>query len=149
MADFDVQVRLRSVAGATMLDLHDHAAGLCLRDGVELADEVWARDEETSRYLDGHAETHATLESGRLLVRVRIEGGSWPQVEQRRLAIRLAYINAPSFLLDWSAEGVTQTFRANRPDVANLGTSSVDLMNKVRTIQLSFPVQPNPTIAGV
>lgn len=149
MSDFDVVGRLRTLAGDLMFDMHDHDAGYCLRSPIELADEVWVRDVEESRYLDGDAETHARLAAGRIVVGVHLDGVSWVQVEQRRLALRAAYISVPAFLLDVTLEGVTQTFRANRPDVSSLSVESGDLGVKRRTVQLSFPVQPNPTVTGV
>lgn len=149
MSDFEVVCRLRTLAGALMFDLHDHDAGYCLRSPIEMTDELWVRDVEESRYLDGNAETHARLAAGRIVVGSRIEGTSWVEVEQRRLAIRAAYIAVPQFLLDVTLEGVTQTFRANRPDVSSLEVDSVNLLLKRRTISLTFPVQPNPTVTGV
>ena len=149
MTDLDVVFRLRSLAGVEMIDLHDHAAGYCPRSPIDVPDEMWERDVEESRYLDGFAETHSRLAGGVLVVDLRIDGSSWAQVQQRRLAVRAAYVSAPVFLVDLTLEGVTYTFRANRPDVSGLAVRNTDLARAVQTVRLSFPVQPNPALTGV
>lgn len=148
--DFEVVCRLRSLDGVTTLfELHDHAAGYDVMAPVEMPDEAWSRLSAESPYVDGEFETAARLAGGRLSVSVKISGESWVQVEQRRLAARAAYVSAPSFLLDVTLEGVTQTFRANRPDVSSLSVDTSDLYVKDRVIVLSFPVQPNSTVTGI
>jgi hypothetical protein len=136
------------LAGATLIDLHDHAGGYDVLAPVEFPDEAWSRLTVESPYVDGEFETAARLAGGRVSVGVLVEGVTWAQVETRRLAIRSAYLAHPSFLLDVTLEGVTQTFRANRPDVSSLGVAPADMARKERRFTLSFPVQPNPTVTG-
>ena len=148
MSDLEVVCRLRSLAGATLIDLHNHVNGYDILAPVDFSDESWVRMTTSSPYVDGEFETAARLSGGRVSVGVRIQGATWAQVETRRLAVRAAYVSLPTFLLDVTLEGVTQTFRANRPDVSSLAVAPVDMARKVRRIMLTFPVQPNPTVTG-
>lgn len=149
MSDFVVVVRVRNLAGTLLFDLHDHANGYEVLSPLSMPEEAWRRLVTTSPYVDGSAETTAALDAGRLEVQMKITGSSWAQVETRRLAARASWINMPSFLLEVNLEGVTQTFRANRPDVTSLQVEASHLLRKVRLFVLTFPVQPNPTITGV
>lgn len=150
MSDFEVVCRLRSLDGATtLIQLHDHAAGYDILGPIEVSGEAWSRQTTSSLYVDGEFPTAERLAGGTVSVAVLIQGATWPIVEARRLAIRAAYIALPTFLLDVTLEGVTQTFRANRPDVSSLAVAPSDLHLKERALTLSFPVQPNAVTTGV
>ena len=53
MSDFAIQVRLKTLAGATLYDLHDEANGLEVLAPIGMSSEQWRRSVETGRYVDG------------------------------------------------------------------------------------------------
>jgi hypothetical protein len=149
MSDFAIQVRLKTLAGSTLYDLHDEANGLEVLAPIGMSSEQWRRAVETGRYVDGSDETSAVLDSSELVVRLLVSGATWPQAEARFMAARAAWIDEPNFLVDVIVEGVTTSWRANRPDWGSSDLDVEDVMNRQRIYTLTFPVQPSPTMSGV
>ena len=148
MAQFDIAVNVRDLAGNLVLALEDEANGFWIRgDGLPAEERRWLRRESTSPWVDGAALDGARVDQNEVSLLVKVFGPTWADVETRMQALRDA-TSAPAWLLEVAAEGVSKVWRAGPVDVLVPPTSTTDLLNKRRFVVLTFPVQPTPTVTG-
>ena len=149
MAEFDIALNIRNLAGGLVLALEDEANGYWVRGGGLPAEERRnLRREARSPWVDGASDIGSTLDRTEVSVLVKVFGPTWAAVEGRLQAL-LDATSADSWLLEQSVEGVTKVWRAGPVDVLVPPTSTSDLLNRRRYVVLSFPVQPTPTVTGV
>lgn len=140
----DLTLRILNSAGVLVLDLN--AGGY---SGIVLPDQerVWRRVTTTSPWVDGDDVGHETLAAQTLSLKVRVRGATWAQVETRRRALVDA-LETPRFLLAIGADGVVETWRATRADTVSPRPPDA-VVNRMRVVTASVPVQPTPTVTGL
>ena len=142
----DITLRVRDAAGGVVLDL---CSGGYYATAAPAHEETWRRDRVTSPWVDGDGAsgTPDTLDSQRIPLTVRIEGATWVEVEQRRLALKSA-TTQPLWFLEVASEGVSFTYRAGRADSTSPFTTA-DVADRRRVVSMTVPVQPTPAVTGV
>lgn len=142
----DLTVRALDETGALLLDLNTGGYKAVI---LPAASRTWKRRTVGSPFVDGAHEVGAVLDGTVLDVQVRVRGTSWGQVETLRHALVTALCDGdPVWLLQVAKEGVTETWRCDRPDITSDSPAS-DVANRMRLIVLQVPAQPVPTIVGV
>lgn len=145
--DFDLAVRIIGADGVTILaDLNDHDAGLSVMRPFTYPEENLRETRDTAPRVDGSFPQAVAFDDSFLLVRCRVRGSSWVQVETRWETVRAAYLTDPVFYLETELAGVTRRWRAERPNVTPEDIDAFALRNLWLTYQLRFRVQPNPTV---
>ena len=144
MENPDITIRVRDAAGNEVLDL---CAGGYSATAAPAYEETWRREVVTSQFVDGDSSLRETLDAQRIPLTVRIEGASWAEVEQRRLALKDA-TTQPLWFLEVFAEGVSFTYRAGRADSSSPFTTA-DVADRRRMVSMTVPVQPTPAVTGV
>jgi len=143
-------VRIRDLTGVLVLDLAVASDGTGYEldiDGVRPSQTVWRRKTSTSPWVDGYSPDVVSKDGRTLEVALRVVGTDNGQVSTLQQAL-LAAIEVPQFLLEVEVDGVSTTWRADCADSAWSWVSS-EMVNTFRTVQLTIPVQPSPSISGV
>lgn len=136
-------VRCRTAGGVLTLDLSS-AGYEIVEDGVNPGERTWRRTTVTSPFVDGVYEVHSVLDGATAEVTVRCLGATWADVQARYAAL-LAAVEVPSWLLEIEVDGVSYAYRASRADSV-AGLQTIEVEHAFRTVSLSIPVQPTPTI---
>lgn len=145
MADC-TSLRLVSNDGATLLaELYDSVNGLTV-ETVQEPEENLREGRVTSSRVPGSFQVWAVPDDGFLTAIVRVEGTSWAECTSRWQAVRAAFLAEPRFFIEMKYEGVTTTWRTERPNVSPGPLESVNLLRKRQTYQMRFRVQPNPVV---
>lgn len=130
----------------TLRTVWDTAAGVELHAPVDEPEETWDRAIVSNEVVDGEFETHSSI--GRLLLpmHVVVRGATRAQCKGRYLALKADVHATHSLQLRIVVDGITETYRAYRPDVSSPGGMS-DVYPE-RDVLLTWPVLPHPTITG-
>jgi len=141
----DATVKVRDDAGTLVFDLSSggYGVGPVSSDGF-----TWQRVEARSPFVDGWTLVQATRDGGFLSFSVRVEGDTWVEVEQRRIALEEA-VSEFAWKLEVYADDVSVTYRADPADMQPEPLTGPVVQNKARQFTVSVPVQPNPTVTGV
>lgn len=125
----------------------DAAAGMKVLEPLESPLPTWEHSEVSSPVVDGVFGVHSSIGGMALTVRVQVKGASWGQVEGRVRDL-IADVSATHRLqVATVVDGVATTWRARRPNASAPITNAGFLAN-TRTVELTFPVLPHPTITG-
>jgi hypothetical protein len=143
-------VRVRDLAAVLLVELALEADGTGYEldiDGVSPGPTVWRRQTSTSPWIDGFSDGTLTKDGRSFQITLRVVGASNVQVETL-LQDLLAAVELPAFLLEVEVDGVGTTWRASCADSA-WSWLSTEMVYTYRTVQLTIPVQPTPTITGL
>lgn len=143
-------VRFRDLAGVALLELALDVDGTGYEldfDGVNPGQQVWRRQTSTSPWVDGFSSGTPTKDGRSFEIALRCIGTSNVQVEELLQAL-LAVVELPAYLLEVEVDGVSSTWRADCADSA-WSWLTVEMRYSFRTVQLTIPTQPSPTISGL
>lgn len=143
--DLDVTVRILDSSGTLVLDVSE-ANGYYLVD-LGVPERTWRRILIQSPFVDGDELVSAVLEAGAFNPSVRVSGGSWVQVDTRRLAL-IDAAEQFSFLLEVTVAHRRSVWRAARADSSN-PVDKYEAMAHQSTVTLKVPVQPTALVTTV
>jgi hypothetical protein len=141
----DATVKVRESDGTLVFDLSagGYGVGPVSDDGF-----TWQSVRARSPFVDGWTLVQATRDGGILTFSVRVEGSTWVQVEQRRIALAAA-LSEFAYKVEVYASSVSVTYRADPADMQPEPLTGPTVTNKARQFVVSVPVQPNPVVTGV
>lgn len=137
MADLNIGVRALDRDGVLVLDITDPAYELV---SVSQPDRRFRRSVVTAEDVEGDVEVQRVLDSAVYELELRVKGSTTALVETRRAAL-LAAVEARSWRLEITLDGVVQTWLARSADTAT-GLEKVDLYQRQRPMVARIPVQP-------
>lgn len=132
-------------SGAVVIDLSADTSAWVVNDfatpGV-----TWNRQTVTSPWVDGDFDVSVTKSQEQLILSLTARGASAAVVDGRLLAL-IDAVSASGWVLRVQIGAVGRAWRCKAADVVS-PLSDVDVRNNVRTVTLSIPANPNPTITG-
>lgn len=143
--DVNATVKLRGSTGTLIQDLSEDGYGV---GAVEENGFVWLLGQIRSPFVDGYSIIHASKDGGLLDFTVRVQGATWVQVEQRRLALQ-GWLDAFAYRVEIFAAGVSTTYQAGPANMTPEPLVGPSVFYKGRQFAVSVPVQPNPAVTGV
>lgn len=139
-----VGVQIRDSAGALVMDLTlANGWDKLVFDGQGVS---WERAEVTSPWVDGTFDASIRKGSQPLTVSLRAMGSTLAQADSR-VGDLLDAVSASAWQITRTLAGVSTTWRCRAADAAVSFTTEDWLLNR-RTVVLTIPAQPNPTITG-
>lgn len=135
--------RVHDLAGSLVLDLAP--AGGYRRRELASRGVVWDKLETSSPFVDGDFEDHFRKTSPTRTEVIRVDGPSWPVIEERTDALEAA-VTAGAFLWVIGKDGVLRTWRSTGPSDVDASFTRSDLVALRRFVILTFKVAPNPTV---
>jgi len=139
-------VNVRDVAGSLLLDLSSGGYEVDF-DGVRYGPTVWNRSTSTSPWVDGRSLDVASKDSRSLELTLRVLGADNGQVGSRLQALVDA-VEQPAWVLEVVVDSESTSWRAECAD-SEWSPLTVEMDNLFRTVTLTVPVQPSPSISGV
>jgi hypothetical protein len=147
--DFEVAFKILDLEGAELFDFNDHELGFHV-ESVQRPEESWRKIRVQAPRVDGPGAIVAEAEDGGVFIgRVHVHGSTWVETSQRWELARAAYRASRYCQVQTEVEGVTMTWRAERPNVTpTKPDESAELIRNVQGYVLSFVTFPGYTTSA-